>query len=86
MTFDELIKKLKKDGYEVFENPDHKGLYQINDIANLVGVTFSQSPVDYRISFWQAEEDIDGMDKMVNVQTAVKTVDALYTIIINLTW
>lgn len=83
MTFKQMISQLKKDGFKVLKNPHRKGLYQIQDIANLEGVTFSEAPVDYRISFWQMDED---KNEIVGVQTAVKSVDVLYSIITNLTW
>ena len=82
MTFNELIKALKKEGFEVLKSPKQKGVYQIQDIANLEGITFSESVVDYRISFWQLDDD----DEMVCVQTAVKKPEDIYNFIKALTW
>ena len=83
MTFRQMINYLRKDGFKVLKNPYRKGLYQIQDIVNLEGITFSESPVDYRISFWQKDEDID---RMVGVQMAVKKPEDIYNFIKALTW
>lgn len=76
MTFKKFIAKLKEDGFNV-SLQDNGYVYQINKVANLDGITLSESPSDYRVSFWQDGE---------GVQTAVKDLDVLYAFIKNITF
>lgn len=76
MTFKKFIAKLKEDGFNV-SLQDNGYVYQINKVANLDGITLSESPSDYRVSFWQDGEC---------VQTAVKDLDVLYAFIKNITF
>ena len=71
-----IMDKLKKEGYDIEVQPNGY-VYQINNVYNLQGITISTSPVDYRISFWQDDKDI---------QLAVKSIDAIYNFITKLTW
>lgn len=76
MTFEKLIEKLKNDGFDI-ELQENKYVYQINNIANLDGITISESIMDYRISLWQND---------VSVQTAMKTPESIYNFITNITF
>ena len=76
MTFEKLIKKLKDDGFDI-ELQENGYVYQINNVANLDGITISESIMDYRISLWQND---------VNVQTAMKTPESIYNFITNITF
>lgn len=71
-----LVNKLKRDGYNI-ELQDNGYVYQINNVANLDAITLSESPFDYRISFWQGKD---------NVQTAVDDVNVLYRFIKSITF
>ena len=76
MTFEKLIKKLKDDGFDI-ELQKNKYVYQINNVANLDGITISESITDYRISLWQND---------VSIQTVMKTPESIYNFITNITF
>lgn len=77
MDFETLIWKLKEDGFDI-KRQGTSYIWQINNVANLAGITLSQSPVDIHIGLWQ--------DDVENVQTGLKTAQDAYNFITNLTW
>ena len=76
MKFNNLIKEFKKAGFNVVKQKS-SSVYQIIGVANLDAITISESVFDYRISFWQGNN---------NVQTAMKTPQDIFNCVTSLTF